>query len=442
MKLPPRWTEDELPLSEAQASRTPHYVLIATGVLVLVGGLWAALFDIDEITRGDGRVITTRQVQQVQNLEGGIVSRILVHEGQTVAQGEVLFQLDEVRFSSAFREGEQSALGLKAKVARLDAEVRGAQPGMPAEVQKTAPALAANELAVHQARQRELNGKVAVLHEQLIQRRQEVLELESRRDNARDQIALLKKEITITAPLVKAGAVSEVELLRLERDLSRLRMDHDGALLALPRTQAAVQEAIRKVEDSRAQFRAQAAGELSSARNELAKVSESVTGLEDRLARTQVKAPVKGIVKLINNKTAGGVVQPGTSLAEIVPLDDAMLIETRIRPQDIAFVHAGQKVRVRLAAYDTSIFGPLDGRVEFVSPDSVQAQAAPGQPGGEAYYIAHIRAASAAIVYRGKALPVIPGMTGEVDILTGRRSVMHYLLKPLNKARERALSER
>ena len=250
-----------------------------------------------------------------------------------------------------------------------------------------------------------------------------------RANRAQEQLDLRKREIVITAPLVKQGAVSEVELLRLERDSSRLRSELDAATLAIPRALSAIEEARKKIHDNEMQFRSQAAGELSQARNEMAKATEAVPGLEDRLARTVVRPPVNGVV------------QPGTPLAEIVVSEDSLLVETRIRPQDIGFVSVGQRATVKLAAYDYSIFGGLEARVEMVGADSVVPQSQAGVP-GEPYYVAHVRTTKAVLDYHGKPLAVIPGMTGQVDILTGRRSVLYYLLKPLNKARERALTER
>ena len=439
--LPPAWRPEELTADDPGLRRSPHWLLAAIAGFFVVAIAWAWLVDIDEIARGDGRVITASQTQLVQNLEGGIIAKIFVKEGERVKKDQVLFQLDDVRFASAFREGAQSALGLKAKVARLSAEVHAARPEMPPEVLKDAPALAENELGVYRARQADLLGKNAVLVEQLAQRRQEVVELQSKRDRTQEQLDLLKREIVITAPLVSKGAVSEVELLRLERDSARLRSELDAATLAIPRAQSAIEEAKKKIHDNEMQFRSQAAGELSQARNEMAKATEAVPGLEDRLARTVVRSPVNGIIKSISNKTPGGVVQPGTPLAEVVASEDSLVIETRVRPQDIGFVSVGQRATVKLAAYDYSIYGGLEARVEMVGADSVVPQSQTGVP-GEPYYVAHVRTTKAALDYHGKSLAVIPGMTGQVDILTGRRSVLYYLLKPVNKARERALTER
>ena len=439
--LPPAWRREELAADDPGLARAPHWLLWTMVGFCVVGATWAALAKIDEIARGDAKVITTSQTQYLQNLEGGIIEKILVKEGDVVKKDQVLFQLDRVRFASAFREGQQGELGLRARVARQSAEVAGKAPQMPAEVVKGASALADNELAVHRARMGDLAGKNAVLREQLAQRSQEVVELQSKRDRTREQLEILRREIAITAPMVKEGAVSEVELLRLERESTRIRTELDAATLAIPRAQSAIEEARRKMQDNETQFRSQAAGELSAARNELAKVAEAVPGLEDRMARTLVRSPVNGVVKTIANKTPGGVVQPGTPMAEIVAVEDSLLVEARIRPQDIAFVALGQKATVKLAAYDYSIYGGVEGKVVYLSADSIQPQAQAGQ-GSEPYYVAHVRTLKPGLEHHDKLLPVIPGMSGQVDVLTGRRTVLYYLLKPLNKTIERSMTER
>ena len=439
--LPPAWRPEELAADDGGLRRSPHWLLAAIVGFFAIALVWAWLAEIDEIARGEGKVITESQTQYVQNLEGGIIEKILVQEGDRVKKDQVLFQLDRVRFTSAFREGQQGELGLRAKVARLTAEVQGTPLQMPSEVLKGARALADNEAAVHRARLGDLAGKNAVLREQLAQRTQEVVELRARRDHTQEQLEILNREIAITAPMVKEGAVSEVELLRLKREATRIRTDLDAATLALPRAQSAIEEAKRKMQDNDSQFRSQAAGELSVTRSELAKAAEAVPGLEDKLTRTLVRSPVNGVVKTIANKTPGGVVQPGTPMAEIVAVEDSLLVEAHIRPQDIAFVSVGQKAVVKVAAYDYSIYGGVEGRLVHVSADSIQPQSQSVQP-TEPYYVAHVRTLKSGIEYRGKILPVIPGMTGQVDVLTGRRSVLYYLLKPVNKTLDRALTER
>jgi adhesin transport system membrane fusion protein len=414
----------------------PHALLASMAAFFAAALAWAAFTDVDEVTRGEARVITRTQVQVVQNLEGGIVSEILVREGDIVAKDQVLMRIDPTRFAAAFREGEQGAFALKAKIARLAAETAGARIDMPADAGTGSPVIAAHERTLYQARQRDLSAKNDILQQQLLQRENELAELAAREARLREGLALIEQEIAITAPLAKQGVVSEIELLRQAREASRIRAELDAAVLAAPRVKAAIAEARRKIEENTLVFRSQAGSELSQARAELAKLAESIPALEDRLSRTAVRAPVRGVVKTLATRTAGGVVQPGSPMVEIVPVEDTLLLETRLRPADIAFVHPGQKAMVRISAYDYSIYGGLDGTVEYVSADSLQP------PQGEPYYLAHVRTASSAIAFSGRELPITPGMTASVDVLTGKRSVLTYLLKPVNKVRESALRER
>jgi adhesin transport system membrane fusion protein len=434
--LPPAWRRDELSLDDPGLRRNVHWLLYAIVAFFVAAVIWAALAVVDEVTRGEGKVITSSQTQYIQNLEGGIISQILVREGQVVEKGDVLFRIDSTRFASEFREGRSSNRALRAKVARLTAEAQRTRLQMPDDLRKEAPAAAQNELAVYEARQQDLANKNGIFREQLAQRNQELVEMRSRAARLDEGLQYLQKEIALTAPLVKQGIMSEVELLRLEREAARVRTDLDAARLALPRIQAAIEEAKRKLADGELAFRSAAAAELAEARAQLAKLGEALPALEDRVSRTEVRAPAKGIVKVIPNKTPGGVVQPGSPLAELVPVEDRLLVEAKIRPSDIAFVSVGQPAVVKLAAYDYSIYGGLEGRVEYVSGDSLQ----PAQ--GEPYFVVHVRTHASAVAFQGKMLPVIPGMTATADVLTGRKSVLEYLLKPINKVRERALRER
>ena len=428
----------DLPTQDLEGRWLPHALLGAMATLCLVALLWAVLTDLDEVVRGDGRVITQSQTQVIQNLEGGIVSEILVREGDVVQKDQVLMRIDPTRFAAAFREGEQGALALQAKIARLQSETTGARLDMPKEVVKGSPVIAGHEKALFETRQHDLAAKNEILKQQLVQRQNELAEMTTRAQRLKESLGLAMKEISITAPLVKEGVISEVELLRQEREATRIRTDLDGAVLSIPRIHAAIAEARKKIDENTLTFRSQAGGELSQARAEYAKLAENIPALEDRVSRTTVRAPVRGIVKQIPNKTIGGVVQPGSPMAEIVPMEDTLLVETRIKPSDIAFVHSGQKAVVKITSYDFSIYGGLDGRIEYVSADSIQPQ----QPQAEPYYIAHVRTDRNAIFFQGRELKVIPGMTANVDVLTGKRSVLTYLLKPVNKVRERAMRER
>ena len=430
------WTTEQIGAERLTERRLPHLLLAAVALFFVAALAWAALFQIEEVARGEGRVITRSQVQVITNLEGGIISEILVREGDVVQKDQPLVRIDPTRFEAAYREGEQGAVALKAKVTRLTAELNGSSFAMPADVQKGNPTVAQREAALYRARQAELGTKTQVLRQQLVQRESDLRELQSRSERLAEQLALVDRETAITAPLVKRGVVSEVELLRLEREQTRTRNDLEQARLSIPRAKAAIDEARSRLADASAAFRAQAGSELAQAQADLAKVMEQIPALEDRATRTVVRAPMHGIVKTIATRTIGGVVQPGSTIMEMVPVEDSLLIETRLRPADIAFVHVGQRAIVKVTSYDYAIFGGLEGKIEHVAADSIVPQQ------GEPYYLAHVRTASNAIDYYGKKLSITPGMLASVDVITGKRSVLYYVTKPINRARERALTER
>ncbi len=430
------WSVSQMGVERSGERRLPHVLLASVVIFVVLALTWAAFFKIEEVARGEGRVITRSQVQVITNLEGGIIAEVLVREGDLVKKDQPLIRIDPTRFASAYREGEQGATALRAKIARLTAEISRTALEMPADVQKANPVVARQENLLYRARQAEQAAKTEVLKQQLTQRESELRELKSRAERVAEQLALVEREVAITAPLVKRGIVSEVELLRLEREQVRTRTDLEQTRLSIPRVAAAIEEARGRLVDVDASFRAQAGAELAQAQGEYSKVAEQMPALEDRASRTLVRAPMDGIVKTIPNKTVGGVVQPGSPMVEMVPVEDRLLVETRLRPADIAFVHVGQRALVKVTAYDFSIFGGLEGKIEYVGADSVVPQQ------GEPYYIAHVLTNSNAIDYYGKKLSISPGMIASVDVITGKRSILYYLTKPINKARERALTER
>ncbi|MFZ5467051.1 MAG: HlyD family type I secretion periplasmic adaptor subunit [Pseudomonadota bacterium] len=407
--------------------------LVALFVALFLG--WAAIAELDEVTRGGGKVIPSRQVQVVQNLEGGIVSEILVREGETVDPGAILLRIDDTRFASSLRESDIRLNVLKAKSARLQAEAEGTDFVPPADVQKAHPELVERERRLYESRRIELESNLAILRQQMEQRRQEVSELESRRAHLEQGLALVGREISMNRPLVQQGVVSEVELLRLEREANQIRSELSSTRLSIPRGVSRLDEAKRKLEEAELSFRSQARLELSSVQGELSGLAESSVALEDRVRRTQVRAPVRGIVKQLRVNTVGGVVQPGMDLVEIVPLEDTLLVEARIRPSDIAFIHPGQKAVVKFSAYDYSIYGGLEGEVDHISADTLESE-------DESYYLVRVRTDRNFLGRAEAPLPIIPGMTASVDILTGKKTLLHYLLKPVLRAREYALTER
>lgn len=324
---------------------------------VLFALLWADLAIVDEVTRGEGKAIPSSRLQKIQNLEGGIVAELFAREGQIVDVGDPLLRLDDTRFASNVGETEADRLALTARVERLSAEVDDRELALPEEVRRVAPGLAASEQQLFESRRQQLRDEVGALEEQLVQRRQEVRELGSKEQQFRSSLGLLRKEIEMSEPLVASGAISAVEVLRLKRAEVESRGQLDATTLAIPRAQAAIKEIESKIGEARGRFRSDALTQLNEARTELSKLKSTGKALEDRVRRTLVTSPVRGVVKQVLVSTIGGVIQPGSDLVEIVPLDDTLLIEARIRPQDIAFLHPGQEAMVKFTAYDFTIYG-------------------------------------------------------------------------------------
>jgi adhesin transport system membrane fusion protein len=329
-----------------------HMILLAVTVLLVVGLVWAALAQVDEVTHAEGQIIPSSQVQIVQNLEGGIVQEILVREGDVVDKDQILLRIDDTRFASSYQEGRLKYLALLAQVSRLSAETEGKPLTLPQEVEQEAPQLAEDARRLYLTRQQELASGVQILEQQRDQRQQELFEMQSRLGQLERSYALLRDELDRTAPLAAEGVISEVELLRLKRQVNEVRGDLDGIRLRLPAARSALQESRDKIEDVRIKFRTEAQGLLNAAKAELAATAENNTAGLDRVTRTSVRSPVRGTVKRLKVTTVGGVVQPGMDLVEVVPLEDSLLVEAKVEPRDIAFLPPGQRAMVKLTDYD------------------------------------------------------------------------------------------
>jgi len=420
--------------------RLSHYILWATVAFFVIGVIWASLAIVDEVTVAEGKVIPSSQVQIVQNLEGGIVSEILVKVGQVVQKDQAIMRIDDTRFTASSHEGRAKDQALIARICRLSAEANNTSFVAPAQLQKDNPQLLAEEKSLFESRQRELQANIAVLNRQAEQRRQEFTEKQSREGQVQQSYSLVAQELAMTRPLVPQGAASEVDVLRLERQANDLNGELTATRLALPRLEAAYREVRQKIEEATAHFRADAMKDLNLARAEQTALSAANTALEDRVSRTLVRAPLSGIVKQIKVNTVGGVVQPGSDLLEIVPLDDTLLIEARVRPSDIAFLHPGQEAMVKLSAYDFSIYGGFPATLEHISADTIM----PERPGEkqESYYQIRVRTRQNHPSGKAEAVTILPGMVATVDIKTGQKTILHYLMKPIIKTKETAFRER
>ncbi|QBF24558.1 HlyD family type I secretion periplasmic adaptor subunit [Pseudomonas tructae] len=399
-------------------------------------GLWANFAIIDEVTRGEGKAIPSSKLQKIQNLEGGIVAQIYAKEGEIVEIGDPLLRLDDTRFVSNVGETEADRLAMALRVERLSAEVEDRPLKIDEEIRKAAPSQAANEEALYKSRRQQLQDEIGGLQEQLVQRQQELREFSSKQAQYRNSLQLLRQEISMSEPLVAQGAISQVEVLRLKRAEVENRGQLDATTLAIPRAESAVKEVERKIDETRGKFRSEALTQLNEARTDLSKAQATGKALDDRVNRTLVTSPVRGIVKQLLVNTVGGVIQPGSDLVEIVPLDDTLLVEARIRPQDIAFLHPGQEAMVKFTAYDFTIYGGLKAKLEQIGADTITDE------DKNTFYVIKLRTERSHLGTDDKPLLIIPGMVASVDIITGKKSVLSYLLKPIIRARAEALRER
>lgn len=419
-----------------QSPKGGRYLLWLILVLFAAGAVWAALSEVEEVTRGVGRVIPSRQIQVVQNLEGGILSEILVNVGQVVKKDQLLLKIDDTRFSAPYQESRYKYLALKAKVARLTAETEDKDFTVPQEVAEENPEIAEREKDLFESRRKSFNTEVAILKEQAQQRQQELSELEARQKQLTRSSGMLNKELAMTRPLVGQGAVSEVELLRLEREANTLQGQLESTRLQIPVVQSRLAEAKQAIENKKLTYHNEAKQELNNTLAEVETTAVSSVALEDRLKRTHVKSPVHGTINRLLVNTVGGVIQPGMDLIEIVPLEDTLLVETKIKPSDIAFLRPGQEAMVKFSAYDFTVYGGLSGVVEHISADSITDEQ------GQSSYLVRVRTKKNSLGTEQNPMPIIPGMICEVDILTGKKTILSYLLKPALRAQKLALRER
>lgn len=408
-------------------------LLRALMIVILLFIVWCAIVSIDEITRGDGKVIPSRQLQILQSLDGGIVADIHVHEGQLVNVGQILLQVDPTRFESSVRESRSQYLSLAAKASRLQALGTGTPFEPSPEVVQEDPQTAEEERRLYETASSELQAQISIAQQQLIQRQQELSEARARQVQATQAYESTLKELSVTKPLLASGAVSEVDLLRLERDVARFRGERDVAGAQIARAQSAIFEASRKIQEVELAGRNAASKEYSETMAKLNSLSESSTGLEDRVTQSAIRSPVKGTVKRLLVNTVGGVVQPGRDVVEIVPFEDKLLLEARVLPKDIAFLKPGQKAVVKFTAYDFSIYGGLEATLEHIGADSVTDEK------GNTFYTVRVRTAKS---FLGNNLPIIPGMIAEVDIITGKKTILSYIMKPVLRAKQAAMTER
>ncbi len=423
-------TDDELPLHR-------HFILVSLFLFFIVFVVWASFATLDETARGEGQIIPVGEVQVIQNLEGGIVDAFMFQEGDQVKKDQVIMRLRDVGAQSDLGTNEAKYMGLLAATIRLQAEVDGKDTvTFPEDIMKNSPQSITEELNAFRANKEKLQGQVSVLEQQLSQRRQEVSELTMKSGDLAAVIRLSQEEKRMTEPLVAKGSAPKMELLQLERGIKEKQTELNGVLAAIPRAKSAIAEAQARIGEMKKSFVADAQTELTAKTAEINTVKQSLGALTDKKDRTEIRSPVNGTIKDFKINTVGGVVKPGDPIAEIVPMDDNLLVEAKIRPSDIARLRPGLPAMVKITAYDFTIYGGLKGEVSDISADTIKNEK------GEFFYRVKVRTKENSLQRKGEILPIIPGMIATVDIQTGKKTVMEYLMKPFFKTVENSMNEK
>jgi len=426
-------------LSSAVLEVTPvrlRIVLYFWVIALLAFIVWANFALIDEIARGNGEIIPSAQNQIVQNLEGGIVQEILVHEGQEVKKGQILIKIDNKKSTSSYSSNVIKVEALQAKIARLKAESRGKKFIVTESLRLKIPQIVENEKSLYNTNKNQLNSKINALKERLQQKKQELSEAKTQLQHLKSSRDMIATEVRMTRPMVAKGVRSRIDFLKLQREANEIESKYDATRKSIPRLKSAIKEVQSSINEARYRYKSEAKVKLNEAIAELRTLKENSTALKDQVTRTVVRSPMNGVVQTLYVHTVGGVIKPGEDLVEIVPNDQNLLVEAKIKPSDIAFIYFGQKAIVKFSAYDFAIYGGLDGKVVLISADTQKNDK------GEVFYTVRIQTDKNYLTRANERLKIIPGMTVSVDIITGKKSVMDYILKPILKTKQYTFSER
>jgi len=409
-------------------------------IIALVGlaFAWANWAELDNVTRGEGRIVSSVQNQLVQASEGGVILRRYVTENTVVTEGEVLFELDPVDASSELNRLTQRLAGLDIKELRLRAEIDGSEFSISPDLNARSPIVALTEQSLFTARRAELSGQLSVLEQRVQQRQQDLHAGKNAVGTAKRTAGFLEEEIGVVAPLVRDNIAPATRLLELQRQLEQIRGEQDRANISISQARSGMIELETEIENARANYRLRAMDELNQVVAEKSELSESLPRLEERVSRTVIRAPMEGIVSRLNFRTPGGFVSTGDVMLELVPTGEALIIEAKIAPQDISRIRVDDKVRIRLSAYDSAKYGTVDGRVLRISPDAVVDERAQGA----SHYLVDVAIEGELILEETRqAVTFIPGMTATVDVLSGKRTVLEYIWQPMAKVQELALRD-
>jgi membrane fusion protein, adhesin transport system len=411
-------------------------VLFSIIGFIAISFIWASLAELDNVTRGEGRVISSVQNQLVQAAEGGVILRRYVSENTTVEEGEVLFEIDPVDASSEYNRLSQRLAALDIKELRLRAEIDGSDFAVPADLRARSSTVALTEQSLFAARRAELAGGLAVIEQRLQQRQQDLRGAEALIGTSERTGALLEDEITVVEPLVRDSIAPATRLLELQRELERTKGERDRASVAIEQARSGIRELETELANAKANYSLTAKDELNTVVAEQSELKEALPQLKERVSRTVIRAPMKGIINRLNFRTPGGFVNTGDVVLELVPTGEALIVEAKIAPQDISNIRPDDAVRIRLSAYNSAKYGTVNGRVLRISPDALVDE----NKGGASYYTIDV-ALEGQLLVDGKPVTFIPGMTATVDVLSGKRTVLEYIWQPMAKVQELALRD-
>ena len=422
-------------MSGQDSARNSIIMFVVVTLLVVVGA-WANLTELDNVTRGEGRVISAIQNQNVQAAEGGVILRRYVSEGSAVASGDILFEIDPIDANSELNRILQRRSALTIKELRLRSEIADEDLVIPNELRAQTPSVAASEESLFQARRTELAGALAILEQRLVQRQQDLLDAQVSIETLQNTQGLISQEIDIMEPLVRQAIAPETRLLELRRELEQSRGALARARASETSARAGMSEIENEIRNRQDDYILSSMQDLSSAVAELSELAEALPALEERVGRTVVRAPVTGIVNQLNFRTPGGYVNRGDVMVELVPTEDGLVIEAQIKPADISNIRLEDLVRIRFSAYDSSRYGTVEGRVIRISPDAVQ-----DRDTGETNYLIDVEIEGEILLEDGTPVVFLPGMTATVDVLSGKRTVLEYIWQPVARVQELALRD-
>jgi len=417
-------------------SSTSNVMLISVVALIFILLVWAGFSNVDEMTHGEGQVVPTSEIQVVQSLEGGVLQDLMVSEGEMVKKGQILLKISDVASASEERGTEAKKASLQAKKARLEAEAHGTAFTLPEDLTAKSPDIARNEEQLYQSRQKELENAKEILNNRISTAQAQLSETAAKIARLSDSKKSLQQELAITQDMVKQRAVPKLDEIRLTRELSDVSGQINEAVESKAGLEADLRGAQREREDQDSKFRSQALGELNDVQTQLSQLTENLTAIGDRVDRSELRSPVDGIVNKIALKTIGGVIEPAMKLVEIVPVDSQLKIIARVSPSEIAFLRPGQPVKVKISAYDPQRYGSLDGELVRLGANSVTDSK------GNIFFEIEVRTKLNHLGTDSNPLPITPGMVAQTEIITGKRSLLEYLLKPVLRARDKALTER